>query len=284
MIYEQLKTQVETDCSKLIETYEAAKRKLNLLRKRKSEADEQLSGLKSQKEKLTASADESLADSVAGWEKFQGSLKKVNAQIESLDEAVTTLSARIIPEAEKEVNRTATELRLSLRGICIASAKAITGKMNGLLSQLVELHDEQYSAVRKIYSDYEFTPNVYDGGGIYVNPAHSRIDFKVVPISAMALAEQMQKAGPVQQTKPPIAPVLEPTQPEKLIVPIDDAEQLKKQVDEWKDNAFGPTPAPTAIEIVNPEPDDEAGNAETSEKAEVSVEVAGDINEKIEGA
>jgi len=278
MIYEQLKTQVETDCSKLIETYEAAKRKLILLRKRKSEADEQLSGLKSQKEKLTASADESLADSVAGWEKFQGSLKKVNAQIESLDEAVTTLSTKIIPEAEKEVNRTATELRLSLRGICIASAKTITGEMNGLLSRLVELHDEQYAATRQIYGDYEFTPNVYDGGGIYVNPAHNRIDFKIVPLSALAIAKQIQEAGTGQQTKHTAAPVLEPTQPEKLIVPIDDAEQLKKQVDEWKDNAFGPTPAPVPLEIVNPDAGDEAENAETS------IEVAGDITEKIEGA
>jgi hypothetical protein len=277
MIYEQLKTQVETDCSKLIETYEAAKRKLLLLRKRKSDADEQLSGLKSQKEKLTASADESLADSVAGWEKFQGSLKKVNAQIESLDEAVTTLSTRIIPEAEKEVNRTANELRLSLRGICITSAKTITGEMNGLLNCLVELHDEQYAATRQIYGDYEFTPNVYDGVGIYVNPAHNRIDFKIVPLSALAIAKQIQEAGSVQRTKPPVAPVLEPTQPEKLIVPLDDAEQLKKQADEWKDNAFGPTPDPTPVEIVNPEPGGEAGNEE------ISVEVTGDITKKIEG-
>jgi uncharacterized protein YukE len=286
MIYEQLKKEVETDCSKLIETYEAAKRKLNLLRKRKTDAESQLTSLKEQKERLTSLKDASIGDSVNAFEKFTVSLKKSNSQIEALSEAVGTLSTKIIPEAEKEVNRTATELRLSLRSFCIASAKTITGEMNGLLEKVVERHDEQFSATQKIYSDYGLMPLIADdgiyvtnGSGIFI-PKNNRITgFRIIPASKFVQVQPIENK-PIQKSPPPIVATVSPTQPEKLKMPKEEI-PIEKQVDAWVEGAFGKSPDPTPLEIINPDAGDEAGNAETSEKPEVTVEAAGDTTEKI---
>ena len=203
--YEQLKSKID---GKLVEAVEAAKRKVALLEKRRQESIDRLDSLKEQRTKLTASADISIADSVNAWEKFQSTLRKHNAEIDALEEAINTLTSRIIPAAKKELETVLIEFRKSIRLLCVEQVKDVTVEMNDLLGRLVELHDEQYGATRKIYADYGFMPGIYDDG-VYASPNHDRVDFKVNPLNYLQLAELKNRIA-VSPPKPSPAPIVEP--------------------------------------------------------------------------
>jgi hypothetical protein len=217
--YEQLKSKVD---GKLVEAFEAAKRKLALLQKRERESKEELTTLKEQRETLTTSADISLADNVNAWDKFQVSLKKLDAQIVSLSGATEALEKRIIPEAQKEVDRTLNALQKNLREICFEQAQTVTEQINGLFAQIIELSDNQYNATRKIYSDFgsapsageRFTPILQQS---FKRDLHRFIKNKTilfgVPIPSGSVTPQKQGDNAFRHI--PDTPVVEIVEPDK---------------------------------------------------------------------
>jgi hypothetical protein len=209
------------------------------------------------------------AGSKKSYEGYRRTLRNHNIEIVDETEAIESLRNTLIPAAQKNIYDAETALKLSLRNLCTKQAKEACVEMNEIIEKYIAINDEQHAAVMKLYADYGFTVGVYDTG-VFAEITSDRIaNIKVVP--KMIMFSQAPISKP-----PKVVPVIaEPTKPEKLIVPIDDAEQLKKQADEWKDNAFRPTLAPTAIEIVNLGSGDETGT-------NASVEVITDTIEKTE--
>lgn len=292
MYYERLKEAVD---EKLIDAVNEAKRILALLRKRQEDAADHLNSLIEQKKRLEekqlaslSGADTSEVGSKKSYEGYRRTLRNHNIEIADEKEAIESLRDISIPAAEKRVYEAEAALKLSLRALCIKQANEAVVDMNEVIERYVAINDEQHAAVTRLYSDYGFIVTATYDTGVFAETTSERIAcIKVIP--KMIFFSQDANIKPPPKVS---APTVEPTKVEKLIVPIDDAEQLEKQVSEWKDNAFGPIPESTpieSIENVNPDTGDEAKTkgyrglpSGDQSESNASVEVVTDTTEETE--
>lgn len=207
MLYEELKKKVDP---KLASDLAAEQKKLCLLRKRADEVSAELVSLSEQQVSLASHRDSKIAEDRTAFNGFVSSLKKINAQVDALSQAMKTLTERIVPEQERLVNKAKKALAGNIYKICADSTIVVTFEMKRILSDLVKLNDEQVSAIDTLYNDYQIRQGIFDSETLYPKPVIDRAIFSVC--------------------KAPLGKVI--TQAEH----VDDIKKAEK----WANSCFGP--------------------------------------------
>jgi hypothetical protein len=242
-IYDEIKPQVSTE---LVADYKRVSRKLNRFKEHLAGRESRIASLKEENTSLGRRLVETTDDSDRrSFEKYENSIRKNKAEIDSLESSASLFESDIIPGAEKEVIAAANRLKQNVYEICRAKAAMVSAQMNGLLSQVVELFDDNYNSARQLYGDFGFTVGPYVSDW-YAEPRHQRLDIRFLPGNFEPVMASQQVIKPFKAA----APVVEPLPLEKLVtVPSD--EQIKEDAEKWAGDVF--TPAP----IVNTDEDGE---------------------------
>ncbi len=175
--YELLKPQIAPKIDAMFKTLESCHRNLRLLKKRESDAVDEICRIERRKEKLTDSADESFTDQRA-FEQFQGKLRKLDSQKQTLMAATEAISKRVIPKIEAEIATITKNIKTTLLVFATEHTKDCEWVMNDLLIQLIEVRDSWFGGLKKLHTDYGliFQPGRMDSIGIYPKPVHARAD------------------------------------------------------------------------------------------------------------
>jgi len=152
--YTKFQPKAESRCKELYKIFSDLKAQLPKVRKRLEDEKQNRDNLQNRLAKLKEISVESLAGDASSYEKYKVSMRKLQNELQIIEEIIENVTNKILPSAESRLRDAETNLKIILNQMVILCRKDADAEINQLLRDCITEYESFLSAFEQIFQDY----------------------------------------------------------------------------------------------------------------------------------